>query len=213
MTTKPTVLGISTSPRDNSNTDILLRVALEAASDAGAKIRYVRARDLSIAGCTACNACFETGRCVVQDDYQAVEQAIREADVLIIATPVFFLGPCAQAKAIIDRGQAFWAAKYVLKSPPREPCSSGPRRAMVIAIGGTPGRRMFSCIQLTMKCWLDAVDMTYAFNLFVNRVDEADAIRSQSTAMEEARRLASHLVAGIPDAQTLPVTVALFASQ
>ncbi len=203
------VLGISGSPRADGNSDLLLRQALEAAQSAGAEVEYLALRDVNIGPCQECNACHQTGVCRVQDDYQTVFPQLLEADRLIFATPVFFMGVCAQAKALIDRGQCLWARKYVLNRP-LFPGERRDRQAMVIAVGGTSGRQMFRCIHFTMKYWLDALEMKYVANLFVNQVEERGAILAHPCAMQQARRLGEELVATRQLPADIPVNVELF---
>jgi multimeric flavodoxin WrbA len=187
------VLGISTSPRLKGNSDLLLREALSGTESAGAQIEYLRIADLNIAPCVECNACYSTGRCRVQDDYQQVLQKMLDADRLIFATPVFFMTVCAQAKILIDRGQCLWANRYVLKKPLFE---NGPRdrRALVIAVGGSKSKKQFDSIRLTMKSYFDALDVKYVANLFVSRVDVRGAITKHPSALKEAFRLGKELV-------------------
>ncbi len=203
------VLGISSSPRADGNSDLLLRQALEAAQSAGAQVEYLPLRDMNIGPCQECNACHQTGVCRVEDDYQTVFPQLLEADRLIFATPVFFMGVSAQAKALIDRGQCLWARKYVLNRP-LFPGEGRERRAMVIAVGGTSGRQMFRCIRFTMKYWLDTLEMKYVANLFVNQAEEHGAILTHPCAMQQARRLGEELVATRHLPAKIPVNVELF---
>jgi len=186
------VLGISTSPRLNANSDLLLRQALAGSEAAGAETEYIRLRDLNIAPCIECNSCYKKGVCVVEDDYQMLSSKILEADRLIFATPIFFMTFCAQAKTLIDRCQCLWAHKYVLKQPLIT--TGRDRRAMVIAVGGTRSKKMFDCVRLTFKYFLDVLEMNYAANLFVNKVDAPGQIKQHPTAMDEAFRLGRELV-------------------
>jgi multimeric flavodoxin WrbA len=186
------VLGISTSPRDNSNSDMLLRQALSGASAAGAEAEYLRLCKFNIIPCSACGACYTTGECPLGDDFQAVLPKILAADRIIFATPIFFMSVCAQAKILIDRCQCLWATKYILKRPiigPREIS----RLAMVIAVGGKKGGKGFDCIRLMMKYYLDTVDMGYFANMFVSNADEAGKIAENTNAIQEAIRLGKEL--------------------
>ena len=186
------VLGISASPRENSNSDILLRQALSGASAAGAEAEYLRLCKFNIAPCSACGACYATGECPVGDDFQAVLPKILAADRLIFASPIFFMSVCAQAKILIDRCQCLWASKYILKRPVVRPRQTQ-RLAMVIAVGGKKGGKSFDCIRLMMKYYLDTVDMGYFANLFVSNADEAGKIADNAEAMQEAVRLGKEL--------------------
>ena len=205
-----TVLGISTSPRLESNSDILLREALAGAEAAGARTEYLSLRGLRIAPCAECGACSRTGICSIQDDYHGVLAKMLAADRLVFATPVFFMAVSAQAKLLIDRCQCLWSRKYILKQPVAPQGRSG-RRALVIVVGGSRGKKMFESVGLTMKYFLDALDCACFGNLFVNQVDGPGDIRGRPRAMAEARRLGEALAAASA-APAEPVTVELFGS-
>ena len=187
------VLGISASPRQNGNSDLLLKQALAGAQSANAQTEYIRLADLNIAPCVECNACYKTGKCRVDDDYQLISAKMLEADRLIFATPIFFMTVCAQAKLLIDRCQCLWAHKYVLKKP-LIGTAGRDRRAMAIAVGGSKSKKMFDSIRLTMKYYFDVLDMHYAANLFVNKMEEPAQIKNNPTAMKEALRLGAELI-------------------
>lgn len=201
------VLGISASPRLNSNSDLLLRQALAGSEAAGAETEYIRLRDLNIAPCVECNSCNKTGVCRVEDDYQMLSSKMLEADRLIFATPIFFMTVCAQAKALIDRCQCLWSRKYVLKQPLQT--TGRDRRAMVIAVGGTKSKKMFESISLTAKYFFDVLEMSYAANLFVNKIDAPGRIKQHPAAMDEAFRLGRELVSTDASPPEKPVNVEL----
>jgi len=206
------VLGISTSPRADSSSDLLLRQALagaesaeastdlsadlsgvaKAESEALAKAEYITLRDFKIAPCIECNSCYITGKCKVEDDFQIILQKMLDADRLIFATPIFFMTVCAQAKALIDRCQCLWANKHILKKPLFT--TKRDRRAMVIAVGGSKSTKMFESIHLTMKYWLDVLDFNYVSELFVNQIEEPSRIKQHPTALKDAYRLGRELV-------------------
>ncbi len=188
------VIGISASPRLNGNSDLLLRRALAGAESAGAQTEYLRLADFEIAPCIECNSCYKTGRCAVKDDYHIISAKMLDADRLIFATPIFFMTVCAQAKILIDRCQCLWAHKYVLKKP-LITAAGRDRRAMVIAVGGSKSKKMFDCIRLTMKYFFDVLDINYAANLFVNKVEDPGQIKNHPSAMEQAFTLGQKLVA------------------
>jgi multimeric flavodoxin WrbA len=199
-------LGISTSPRLKGNSDLLLREALSGAESAGSRVEYLRLCDFDIGPCIECNTCYETGRCRIEDDYQAVLEKILSADRLIFATPIFFMTVCAQAKMLIDRGQCLWAYKYILK---KEFLSEKhDRRAMVIAVGGSKSVKQFDSVRLTMKSYFDAIQMNYVSNLFVNKIDTLGAIKKHPSAMMEAFRLGVDLVTATAQ-PTKPINIEL----
>lgn len=106
------VIGISTSPRKDSNGKIALETALEAASAKGADTELIDAQKLTISPCQADDYCkTHGGKCAIQDDMQNIYKAIEEADGIIIATPIYFTDVTAQAKIIIDRLYAYFMSE------------------------------------------------------------------------------------------------------
>ena len=111
------VLGIAGSPRRGGNTDLLLEQAMVGAKSVGAETETIVLSKLSIEPCRHCDGCLAEGQCVIDDDMQSIYPKLRQADRIILASPMFFMGITAQAKAMIDRCQALWAIKYVLHQP------------------------------------------------------------------------------------------------
>ena len=191
------VLGISTSPRLKGNTDLLLREALAGAESTGAQVEYLRLCDLNIAPCNECDSCYKTGKCTVEDDYQMVAAKMLDTGRLIFATPIFFMTVCAQAKLLIDRCQCLWAHKNILKKP-LITAGTRDRRAMVIAVGGSKSTKMFESVRLTMKSYFDVLDMQYAANLFISKIDALGQIEEHPSALKEAFRLGRELASTAP---------------
>ena len=102
------VLGLSFG-RKGKNCDILVKEALFGAQAKGAEISFINMMNLKIGHCTGCGACDkrrENGgpsRCVIKDDFPFVEDAILEADAIVIAAPVYVLAPIGQYKNLVDR--------------------------------------------------------------------------------------------------------------
>lgn len=92
------------SPRKRGNTDMLARAFAEGAQEKH-NVKMLRVADMDIAPCIGCNTCFsrEDMSCFRKDDMDKVYKALSEADVLVIASPVYFYGISSQIKAAIDR--------------------------------------------------------------------------------------------------------------
>jgi len=184
------VLGIYGSPRRGGNTDILLDEALKGAKSSGANISFIRCCDLDIAGCIECGGCAETGECVVDDDMQSVYPRLLEADVIILASPIFFYGVTAQAKALIDRCQAMWCRRFLGKTPAEKKAySSG--RGHLISVGATKGGNLFLGAELVAKYFFDALDMSYEGGVLVKSVDGKGEIGKHPDALKAAFELGS----------------------
>jgi len=110
-TGKVRVLGIVGSPRVGGNTDRMVDEVLQGAADAGAVHKKIYLSKLTIAPCRACEGCKTKGRCIVDDDMQAVLDDLKEHDVWVLGTPVYFWGPTGWFKAMLDR--FYGAGDYV----------------------------------------------------------------------------------------------------
>jgi multimeric flavodoxin WrbA len=97
------ILGLSFSPRERGNTELLLEKALEGATQCGADTELYRAADKNIEPCDACGACFKTGECPIDDDMQSLYKKMLDADGIIFGSPVYFYNITAQGKAVVDR--------------------------------------------------------------------------------------------------------------
>ncbi len=182
------VLGIYGSPRKDGNTDQLLDRTLEGARSAGAETDAVYARRLKMSGCLECGGCDDTGVCVVQDDMTAVYPRLEEAEVIFLASPIFFYGLTAQVKCVVDRSQALWSKRKLAK--PFEAWKdheSG--RGYLIAVGATRGKNLFECVQLEAKYFFDALDMSYDGGIFFRSLEEKNAVRENPDTLQEAFNL------------------------
>ncbi len=102
------VLILSGSPRKGGNSDLLCDEFMRGASEAGHEVTKINVSDKRIAPCRACYACKGTGKCAIKDDMADILQAMIDADVLVLASPVYFYSIDAQLKAVIDRTVARW---------------------------------------------------------------------------------------------------------
>ena len=96
------VLIISGSPRKNGNSEMLCDAFAAGAAAAGKNVEKISLAGKKIGFCTACYAC-HGGECPQKDDAPAIIQKMLAADVIVLATPVYFFTMCAQLKALIDR--------------------------------------------------------------------------------------------------------------
>lgn len=102
------VLILSGSPRKNGNSDILCDEFMKGAKESGNEVEKIRVSEKNIGYCRACYACKETGICAIKDDMGEVLQKMIDADVIVLASPVYFYSIDAQLKALIDRTVARW---------------------------------------------------------------------------------------------------------
>jgi multimeric flavodoxin WrbA len=97
------VLILSSSPRKKGNSNTLCDRFMEGAIEAHHRVEKVMMADKKINYCTGCYACQKIGRCAQNDDMASILDSMRSADVIVMATPVYFYTMCAQMKTVIDR--------------------------------------------------------------------------------------------------------------
>ncbi len=103
------VLIISGSPRKKGNSQRLCEEFKKGAEDKGNSVELIRLAEKKIGFCKACDVCMKNnGTCVQKDDMAEVLESFKKADVLVLATPVYFYGICAQMKTFIDRTYPIW---------------------------------------------------------------------------------------------------------
>lgn len=100
---------LSGSPRKNGNTNLLCRQFQQGAEEAGHSVRFIPLAEKRIGFCRACDVCMRNGgACIQKDDMENILCAFQQADVVVLATPVYFYGVSAQMKACIDRTYPIW---------------------------------------------------------------------------------------------------------
>jgi NAD(P)H-dependent FMN reductase len=187
------LLAIAGSPRRGCNTDRLLNEAISGAAGQGMLVKQVALADLDISPCQHCDACIQLGgRCVIEDDMQQIHQDIREFDRFIIASPVFFMGVTAQAKAMIDRCQALWVLKNVLKLPV---ClkPGAVRKGLFFSAGGTRYTNLFQGSVSTVKSWYKTLDIEYSGELLLPGIESCNALTEHPAFLKEAFSLGQQL--------------------
>lgn len=102
------VLILSGSPRKGGNSDILCDEFMRGAKESGNEVEKIRVAEKQIGYCRGCYACQKTGICAAKDDMAEILQKMIDADVLVLASPVYFYSIDAQLKALIDRTVARW---------------------------------------------------------------------------------------------------------
>ncbi|MBI2836232.1 MAG: flavodoxin family protein [Chloroflexi bacterium] len=178
------ILGIAGSPRRGGNTDLLLAEFLRGAASMGAETKTIVLDELTIAFCQHCDACLKTGKCKIQDDMQMVYQELEAADGIVLASPIQFAGVTGQMKTMIDRCQALWAKKYVLKIPPLG--DGGVRWGFFISVGGRRTPQLFEPALAVVKTFFHVLDIKYAGDLLFSAIDEKGEVLEHPEAMQQA---------------------------
>ncbi len=185
------VLGLQGSPRKKGNTNYLLSTFLSAAEELGAVTRTVAVDRMNILPCKEYIVCEKKGFCPIDDDMKEVYPLLRQADVILAATPVFFYNCTAQLKALIDRSQTLWARRYKLKLT--DPGHKS-RRGFLLSVGATKGKNLFEGLHLTARYFFDAVSARYDGGLTYNRIEHPGDMEKHPTVAEEVGEAAADLL-------------------
>lgn len=181
-----TVIGILGSPLAEGNTAVLLDRALKGAEDAGCSVEKIIVNNLDYQPCMEMMFCRDHETCIMDDDMQQVYGRIRDADRIIIATPIMTMGIPGKLKSFIDRCQIFFMAKYVRKQPLVSPEKRKIRRGLVICISGMKIPEVFVGAKLTLNAFLDIIDCAYSDELLIPDMDSIQDIRTRVDLLDTA---------------------------
>lgn len=106
------VIVISTSLRAGSNSDILADEFIAGARAAGNDVEKISLVGKNIQFCKGCRVCGKSGKCVINDDADAIMRKVLDADVVCWATPIYYYEMCGQMKTLIDRMNAMYYLDY-----------------------------------------------------------------------------------------------------
>ena len=164
------VLAILGSPRRDGNTDTIATEFLRGAASAGFEPAFIVPSDLAISPCDGMNQCFKTGKCVIKDGMNEIYEDVLGATHILMATPVYFMGPPGSLKTFIDRFQAVWARFEILKETQPE---SGLRKGFAIVVGATPEKgKMYRPTLSIIKAFFSVTGFTYGGEIVAAGLDE-----------------------------------------
>lgn len=179
------VLGINGSPRAGGNTDIIIDKILEAARDNGASVDKIVINGLDLKYCQECDEPDENGSCNFKDDMSMVYKKFKEADAVILASPIFFGSISGQAKVMIDRFQCAWRAKYILKK------DAFPEKKIgaFIAVGASDRKDFFKSAGSIVKNLFATLNIEYKEELFISGIDEKGEILKHPGLLKKAYKV------------------------
>jgi len=139
------VVCLASSPRPKGNSATLAKRFCDTAAKKGAVVETFALNKLSYRGCQACMTCkTKLERCVLKDDLTEVLDAIRDADILVMATPVYYGEVSSQLKAFIDRTFSYLKPDYITNAQPSR--LPGPKKLVFIQTQAQPGEKAFADI-------------------------------------------------------------------
>jgi multimeric flavodoxin WrbA len=180
------------SPRAGGNTEILLCETLKAINRLEHNVYLFTLNRMDIKPCQNCGGCDDSGVCTIRDGMEDIYDAVRKADRVVVASPIFFFGLSAQAKIMIDRCQAFWCEKYLLKKP--IPPGVHGRKGLLLLVGGMKNQTGITCGEATAKAFFRSVNVQEHETLSFLGVDRKGAIIDHPTALHQGFEAGKRLV-------------------
>ena len=111
------IVVVTGSPRVNGNSEMLADAFIEGARESGNTVTKFNAGKMNVKGCIACKYCFShDGECVQKDDMQEILKVLRQTDMIVLASPIYWFGFSAQLKAVIDRFYAGQSRGFPIES-------------------------------------------------------------------------------------------------
>ncbi|MGW8301438.1 MAG: NAD(P)H-dependent oxidoreductase, partial [Desulfobacterales bacterium] len=186
------VLGFQGSPRKKGNTAFLLTNFMQAIEKLGAQTRIIEVTQKNIIPCREYVVCERKGYCPIDDDVKSeIYPLIRQAEVVVLATPIFFFNMSAQLKALVDRCQLFWARKYKLKLA--DPAKKT-KRGFLLAVGASKGKSLFEGLQLTAKYFFDAIDAGFEGSLTYREIEGPKDMARHPKVLADIEKAAADLI-------------------
>lgn len=168
------VLILSSSLRPHSNSDLLASAFAEGAREAGNEVDEISLKGKDIAFCKGCMVCQKTQKCVISDDAAETSEKIKNADVLVFATPVYYYGLSGQLKTMLDRCNPLYTTDYSF------------RDVYLLATAAEDEKQTVEGTIKGIQGWVDCFEKAGLIEtVFAGGVNDAGEIQGH-TAMEKA---------------------------
>lgn len=164
------ILIVNGSPKKGRNTDYLMELAIEVLKREALDFEVIDIKTMRFEGCHNCGYCSKVGYCFQKDDLTPIYKKIDESDGTIVLSPVFFDGVPGKLKEMIDRTQAFYASKYILKEPSIDRSKS--RFGLLVSLAGAnPYETQFLGNKLSLEFYLRCTNTKLVEHLMFHSLD------------------------------------------
>ena len=189
------VLAILGSPRKGGNSDTLVAEAIKGIKQKvpDAKVRIVRVSDLNIKPCNACGRCHTTGKCDITDRMQDIYRLFSSSDIILVGSPIYFMGPPAQLKAMVDRSLGLWSKKMLMKIKNKRP---NKRTGAIFLTAGDKNKKMFLGTLSILRSFLWTLDVKVLSEVLAGGMDAKGSVKKCPAILAKARRLGNTLALG-----------------
>jgi multimeric flavodoxin WrbA len=192
------LVAILGSPRRGGNSDALAAEFIRATQSKGAVPSTVIPTDLALSPCDGDNRCFANGVCAIKDGINEIYDQVLAAPFLLIATPVYFMGPPGSLKCFIDRFQAVWARANILKAfAPDSPERRQRHKAFAIFVGAVQDKpNYFRPAVSIVKAFVNVAGFDYTGEIIAMGLESAQDAGKRSDLLAEAFAAGQRLVSG-----------------
>lgn len=183
------IVAILGSPRGEGNSAGLVKTFLKAAEPFGATARTFQLNDLSFRGCQACYAC-KTSRdtCLLKDDLAPVLDAVREADVVVLASPVYFGDITGQLKTFFDRTFSFFTPDYRTSATPSRLAPG--KKLVFVQTQGQPDPTLFDDVYPRYERFFKRFGFAETHLVRAHGVANAGDVAGKSEFLQQAEEVA-----------------------
>lgn len=176
------VLIISTSLRGASNSDILAKECERGAKEAGHSVEYLSLKGKEIKFCIGCLACQKSGACVLKDDVPEIMAKVKEAEVIIYATPIYYYEMSGQMKTLLDRLNPLYPVEYRF------------RDIYMIATAAEDADYAFEKAYQGLQGWVDCFEKAELKGMVTGGgIDEPGSAADHADVMQKAYELGKNL--------------------
>lgn len=176
------VLIISTSLRGGSNSDLLAKECEKGAKEAGHEVEFISLKDKEIKFCIGCLTCQKTGVCVIKDDVADIMEKVKNAEVIVYATPIYYYEMCGQMKTFLDRLNPLYSSDYAF------------RDIYMIATAAEDGKTVFDKAYNGLQGWVDCFEKASLKGIVEGGgIEEAKDALNHIDVMQEAYELGKGL--------------------
>jgi multimeric flavodoxin WrbA len=181
------IIAFNGSPRKGGNTQVLLEAVLDGIRQSGHDVEVFRLNDLTYRPCQNCGGCTKEGKCVLGDDMTPLYDKLLAADGIIVASPIYFYGVSAQTKSFLDRLQALWSRKKILKRTGKWK-DEKKRRGMFISLAATKGPKIFDGARLEVYYGLETLGVEKLETFLVRGVEARGEMAKRTEVLAAARK-------------------------
>jgi multimeric flavodoxin WrbA len=174
---------IQGSPRSGGNCSILAGWVKTVAEEHNKTARIIYPHDLSIKSCIGCYQCYNTGTCTFDDDMGEIIDAIRDASVLVICSPVYTNSVPGGLKLLIDRCQAYHAELNITRH------GAEGKKGLTLSVAGRKGSSHFICVTNLTRAFFKNLGIRQSGEILIDGMDEIQDIRNIPGLIERVRAI------------------------